>query len=147
MTFDTALNLVWALVGGGAIGALAARDVCRVVPLRDRCRRSLVVFIACVALFPCVSASDDMVQFERLQVNSQSGGRVVAGLPVKRGEKSALYLACLLESLENFQISAACQFLLTLFLMALVGMLSDQGIKQPLPSRLGRSPPACVSLG
>ena len=147
MTFDTALNLVWALVGGGAIGALAARDVCRVVPLRDRCRRSLVVFIACVALFPCVSASDDMVQFERLQVNSQSGGRVVAGLPVKRGEKSALYLACLLESLENFQISTTCQLCAGLCLLALVGTFSDHGVERPLPSRPGRSPPAFVSLG
>jgi len=81
MTFDTALNLVWALVGGGAIGALAARDVCRVVPLRDRCRRSLVVFIACVALFPCVSASDDMVQFEHLQVSPRTGGRLLVLCP------------------------------------------------------------------
>jgi len=146
VTFDAALNLVWALVVAAALGALAARDVSRRAPLLDGCRRALVVFIACLALFPCVSASDDMVQFERLQVNSRTGGEVVGGLPIKRGEKPALYLARLLESLENFQISTARQLHLTLCLQALVGTLSDQGVERPLPSRLGRSPPAFASV-
>lgn len=147
MTFDTALNLVWALVGAVALGALAARDACGRVPLWDRCRRALVVFIACVALFPCVSASDDLVQFERLQVSSQTGGEIVGAWPGKRGEKPAVYLARLLESLENFEISTASRLLLTLCFLALVGTFSDQGVERPLPSRLGRSPPAFASLG
>jgi len=147
MTFDTALNLVWALVGTAALGALAARDTCQRIPLRDRCRRALVVFIACVALFPCVSASDDLVQFERLQINSRTGGEVASGSALKRGEKPALYLARLLESLENFQISTARQLLLTLCLLALVGTFSGESVKRPLPSPLGRSPPAFLSLG
>jgi hypothetical protein len=147
MTLDTALNLVWAFAGAAALGALAARDICREVPLGDRCHRALVVLIACVALFPCVSASDDMVQFERLQADSRTGGEVVRGLPVNRGERPALYLARLLEILENFQISTACQLRLSLCLLSLVGTFSDLGIERPLPSRLGRSPPAFVFLG
>jgi hypothetical protein len=146
MTFDTALNLVWALAGTAALGALEARDIRRQVHPWDRCRRALVVFIACVALFPCVSASDDMVQFERLKANSRTGGEVVDGLPSKRGEKRAIYLARLLESLENFQISTTCQLRLSLCLLALVGTFSDRGIERPLPSRLGRSPPEFVFL-
>jgi len=146
VTFDTALNLVWALVGAGSLVVLAARDVFCRIPFWDRCRRALVVFIACVALFPCVSASDDMVQFEHLQVSPRTGGEVVGALPVKRAEKPALYLARLLESLENFQISTARQLLLTLCLLALVGTFSDQGVERPLPSRLGRSPPAFASI-
>jgi hypothetical protein len=147
MTFDTALNLVWAFAGVAALGALAARDICRQVHLWDRCRRALVVFVACVALFPCVSASDDMVQFERLQANSRTDGQVVDGLPAKRGVKPDLYLARLLESLENFQISTTCQLCAGLCLLALVGTFSDHGVERPLPSRPGRSPPAFVSLG
>jgi hypothetical protein len=147
MTFDTALNLVWAFAGAAALGTLAARDICRQVDLWDRCRRTLVVFVACVALFPCVSASDDMVQFEHLQVNSRTGGEGVGCLPVKRGEKPALYLARLLESLENFQISTTCQLRPGLCLLALVGTFSDHRVARPLPSRPGRSPPPFVALG
>jgi hypothetical protein len=147
MTFDTALNLVWALAGTAALGALAARDIRRQVDLWHRCRRVLAVFIAWVALFPCVSASDDLVQFERLKANSRTGGEEVDGLPSKRGEKRAIYLARLLESLENFQIPTTCQLRLSLCLLALVGTFSDHGIERPLPSRLGRSPPAFVFLG
>lgn len=146
MTFDTALNLVWALLGVAALGSLAARDVRRRVGVWDRCRRALVVFIASVALFPCVPASDDIVQFERLQVSSRTGGEVVGGVPLKRREKTALYLARLLESLENFQISTACQRLLTLCLLALVGTFSDQGVERPLSSRFGRCPLSCLSV-
>ena len=147
MTLDTALNLVWVLVGTAALGALAARDLCRRVPLWDRCRRALAVGIACVALFPCVSASDDLVQFERLKASSRSLAKVVDALAVKRVEKPALYLARLLESLENFQISSAHRLLFTLCLLALVGTFSNQGVERPLPSRLGRSPPALAFFG
>ena len=147
MTFDTALNLVWVLVGTAALGALAARDVCRRVPLWNRCRRALAVGIACVALFPCVSASDDLVQFERLKASSLRGDQGIDAFSVKRVEKPALYLARLLESLENFQISSAHRLLFTPRLLALVGTFSNQGVERPLPSRLGRSPPALAFLG
>jgi hypothetical protein len=146
MTFDGALNLVWLLVGAAALGVLAARDMCRRVPLWDRCRRALAVAIACVALFPCVSASDDLVQFERLKASSLSQDEVDA-LPAKRVENPALYLARLLESLENFQISTVRQLHVTLSLLALVGPFSNQGVERPLPSRLGRSPPVLAPLG
>ncbi len=147
MTFDAALNLVWALVGAVALGALAVRDVRRRTPFWDRCRGALAVFIASVALFPCVSASDDLVRFERLQVSSQAASAVASPLPEKRGEKPALYLARLLESLENFQISTACRFLVTLFFLALVAAFSHQRVERPLPCPLGRSPPRFASLG
>lgn len=147
MTFDTALNLVWAVVGAVALGALAARDLrCR-VPLWERCRRALAVFIACVALFPCVSASDDLVRFERLQVSAQTARAVASPLPEKRGEKPSFYLARLLESLENFQISTARRFLVTLCFLALVGAFSHQSVERPLPCPLGRSPPRFASSG
>lgn len=146
MTFDTALNLTWALVGAVALAALAIGDARRRIPLSDRCRRALAVFVASVALFPCVSASDDMVRFERLQLSSPTGGQVVGTPPEKRGQKPTLYLARLLESLENFRISPACRSLLILCFLALVRVFSRQCVERPRPCPLGRSPPRFVFL-
>lgn len=147
MTFDAALNLLWALMGVGALGALVIRDARRQAPLGARCRSALAVFIASVALFPCVSASDDLVRFDRLQVSLPATNPVASPLPEKRGPRPALYLARLLESLENFQISATCRFLITLYFLALVGAFSHRGVERPLPCPFGRSPPRFASLG
>ena len=147
MALDAGLNLLWALMGVVALGALAVRDARRQVRLRDRCRSALAVFIASVALFPCVSASDDLVRFDRLQVSSPAANAVTSPLPAKRGPRAALCLARLLESLENFQISTTCRFLITLYLLALVGAISRQGVERPLPCPFGRSPPCFAPLG
>jgi len=62
-TVDTALNLTWALLCVSALGLLWWRD--RRSANRDpraRLRRTLSIFVAAVALFPCISASDDRVR-------------------------------------------------------------------------------------
>lgn len=148
MSFDVALNLVWALVGAAALGLVAVRETQRrtLSVGWDQCRRALAVFIASVALFPCVSASDDMVRFERLRVSSQKACDAVGSLPEERGEKSVLYLARLLESLECCEISTPCQVPVALPLLALVGATRHQSVERPLPCPLGRSPPSMAPL-
>jgi hypothetical protein len=62
-TVDTVLNLTWAVL---CVSALAfqwwrERSVVHKDP-RARLRRTLSIFVAVVALFPCISASDDRVR-------------------------------------------------------------------------------------
>ncbi|MBV8847400.1 MAG: hypothetical protein JO307_31710 [Bryobacterales bacterium] len=66
---EALLNLLWVLVCVGALGFNFWRS--RVSPGMQtrgaRLRRTLSVFLAAVALFPCISASDDRVRLGDLQ--------------------------------------------------------------------------------
>lgn len=67
-SIDTALNVVWALL---CISAVVChwrweRRHSRAHSRRIRFYRALCVFLAAVALFPCISASDDRVRLRDL---------------------------------------------------------------------------------
>ncbi len=143
MTFEAALNLLWALVGVAALGVLGVSELRRrrATTVRARCRRGLAVLIATVALFPCVSASDDLVRFEHFQLNLKTHAGVGTSLPEKANPRPALYLARLLEALENFQISAVGWLFVTLGFFALIRVVCKLSCERSLPSPTGRAPP------
>ena len=102
MQADTALNVGWALLCIGAVlwhlwrrrrDTLAHTRLVRVY-------RALSVFLAAVALFPCISASDDRV---RLQ-DFDAGFSHSAGLD--RNHAKNLALAAQLDAIEDGQATA-----------------------------------------
>lgn len=147
MHFDTALNLVWALVGVVALGALGVSELRRgAVTLQSRCRRGIAVLVATVALFPCISASDDLVCLEQLQVGPAKRAEFAQGQTKESNQRLGLSLALQLESLENFLISSSCFDHGTVSQFARVGPHAIRCCERPLPSRAGRAPPSHTSL-
>src|SRR5580658_5134998 len=116
MTVAGALNLFWVLSVLVALGVLVSIERHRRARFRDRCRRGFAVVLAAVALFPCISASDDFVRFGGLMTPGQSAE---AGVSAANWDASAeghsVHLARLLQVLDSFQLSAAAWLLVTLF--------------------------------
>lgn len=73
MTPDTLLNLLWLLTVVGAIAVWGVTELRRSNPstFRARMRRGVAVLAATVALFPALSASDDVVSLRQLQPSCQ----------------------------------------------------------------------------
>lgn len=143
MSVDSALNLVWALAAVVALGvfAVSERRRRRGATFTARCRRGLAVFVAAVALFPCISASDDLVRFEAMQAGLGTRTAIQNQVAANSSDKPALYLARLLEALENFQISTAVSLLAALCFFAVVRIRFSRGRDRFLPSRASRAPP------
>src|SRR5256885_2353394 len=59
----TVLNLIWLLVSVAAIGALLVSERGRSSAGMARIHRLIAVLLVTVSLFPCVSASDDVISF------------------------------------------------------------------------------------
>jgi len=141
MRIDTALNLFWAVAAIAALGSLGLSEIGRRASLRSRLRRVLAVFVAAVALFPSISASDDFARFAQLQIGAEAGAQIAESVAQESNDKPALYLARLAEALESLQISAACGLLVTLCLFAFVAFSCELAPEQSLPTAKGRGPP------
>lgn len=143
MHFDVALNLIWAIVGAVSLLILGASELRRgATTLRSRCRRGMAVFIATVALFPCISASDDLVCLKQLNFGASMGMDQFAPQSKCSNEKPNLSLALQLESLEHSQISSSGLAPSKLSQMASVGHHLIRCCSRPVPFRSGRAPPA-----
>ena len=108
MYLTTALNLFWALIGVFALCLFLAAERRRsaVCAARGRVRRLCAVVVVILSLFPCVSASDDVLGLSYLRTDRTSGNSHNTSFPDSGKEKSAIQLAHLLQSLENLQICA-----------------------------------------
>lgn len=143
MTVADGLNLFWALGALSAIGVLALRERRRGTRLRDRCRRGFVVFLAAVALFPCISASDDLVRFGVMPAALRGqGSKIGAAVPASSGSGHAVHLARLLEALESFQIAVAIEVLVALCFFTWVLYAAELASERIAFSPTGRAPPA-----
>jgi len=143
VSFDAALNLLWLLV---CLGAVVYQTVLeqRLGKRRDgraRSRRTLSVIMAAIALFPCISATDDVVAMWCL--NGSVAGDEKAGLVSEHGTplKPAANLVRLLELIDHFQISVAFYILLILCLITLLVAHQRPPLVWCIRSSSGRSPP------
>lgn len=148
MHFDVALNLIWAIVGAVSLVILGVSELRRgVTTLRSRCRRGIAVFIATVALFPCISASDDLVCLKQLNFGASMGMEQFGPQSKSSNEKSNLSLALQLESLEHSQISSMGLVPSRLSQVADVGRHLIRCCDRPIPSRSDRAPPPVQFVG
>lgn len=148
MTLETGLNLIWACFAAAALAVFVVGEWWRrrEATLAARCRRGLAVFVAAVALFPSVSASDDLVRFEVLQTASPARSQLTGQTTTNSNDGPGLYLARLSDALENSQISSVCWLLVILCFFALVGVRFERGRDRSLPSFASRAPPLFLSL-
>src|SRR5579863_1855132 len=104
MTVASALNLVWLFTALVLLGSLIAAERRRHARLKDRLRRACAVFMAAVAFFPCISASDDFVRFGEMEPGTGLAAGVHAAVPANSAGEH-VHLARLLQVLDSFQIT------------------------------------------
>ena len=131
------LNAVWGLIAFAAVllFALAERRKWCVKRAGGRVQRISAVLIAVCFLFPCVSASDDILGLSTL--GSRHSDSSPAG-------KNSVHLERVLQELENLQLSAAFVFVVALSCLGSVIVLGLQSIARQLPCLAGRGLPSAA---
>jgi hypothetical protein len=139
VTFETALNLLWCVIGvGGLLGLyLSERTKC----ITGRRRRIVAVLLTTVSLFPCVSATDDEFCLSLLQSRVGKHGGVGAPLPEDARDKAHQNLGRILETLDHCQVSSAYTFGVIFWFVGLVLFATQLSCVRALLNQAGRSPP------
>ena len=134
----TALNVIWATLGFLALLAFFISERRGILVARgSRVRRFAAVSVIVLSLFPCVSASDDILGLAELGVKAQHH--------TSRGtlpDKSSLQLSHLLQALENLQIATIFFFACVSLCFGFIFHARHESIARQLPCLLGRAPPA-----
>ena len=112
MTVASGLNLFWLVSALVALGVFVYWERGRRGSLWDRCRRGFAVSLAAVALFPCISASDDLVRFGAIS-GGENAPIAVSAASDDSSQSRTVRLARLLQVLESFQLSAAAWLAVT----------------------------------
>jgi hypothetical protein len=143
VSFETVLNAVWLSMGLCALGALAWSETRRPAVEWQACAgRLLVVLLAVIFLFPCVSASDDLMTLAGLQFIPETRGEVGNRLPRDPGgDKPIANLERLFESLQTFRIPALYGLLMALLCVAFIACPGARASERWLAVACGRAPP------
>lgn len=140
MSFDTALNALWVLLGAIAlVWTLRARY--RSTPEPSVTASSLhVIRVALVlaALFPYVSATDDVVRIQTLDQQHQHGHPA--------GQNQNQNLIRLYETMDTPLVCRVQEITFVLFFVALVITPVLKWSSRSEPAESGRSPPLLASL-
>jgi hypothetical protein len=133
---EALLNLVWALVCVGALGFNFWRNRISATQTRAaRLRCTISVFLSAIALFPCISASDDRVRLGDLQTPpAQSSAFVKANLHSG--------LAPIFEDPEHGQTSAPLRLAVIVRFFVMVRLETPALTRWSSLNSLGRAPPA-----
>jgi hypothetical protein len=123
---DAALNLIWVVL---CVSAIVWQWT------RARAAGTLAVFLAAVALFPCISASDDRVRL--LDLDAAAGNRTA----VKKSVAENLPLTLQLEDLEHAQPPTSVSFLPTLSFALMVHTEDAACIRRTRANSSSRGPP------
>jgi len=131
ISLDAALDLLWL---GIALSAILGFG-------RLNGRRSLIVFLATVALFPVVSDSDDLLNLSFLRIPAPHH-RSAGTAPEDPRETDSIHLARLFESLDHWQPAAAFGFAAALCFVAILIALQCTLCTRAVLASAGRAPPA-----
>jgi uncharacterized membrane protein HdeD (DUF308 family) len=138
--FDTALNLVWALLGVIAL----ASTVCAAVHARSHRRPAWLhiigVALIIAALFPYISATDDLVWTENLATQHADDH----SSPAKKTSNSNLIR--LYETLDTPLACATCSLSIVFLAIWFVLLPTLKRDRRAAPTRAGRSPPVAASV-
>jgi hypothetical protein len=145
------LNLAWAAICLAAFAWLIAAENRREHQRARASRRTIIyrgiaLSLALVSLFPCVSASDDLVRLQFLGANTTtstpSDSHKSPASPDQSEKKALGMLGRLLEALDSVQITVALALCITLCLFSLAITESHRSLDRFLPARAGRAPPS-----
>jgi hypothetical protein len=133
--FDTTLNAAWLLLGLLAI-AISVRISSRRATCSRRwpkCLHVIVIAVIVSALFPYISATDDLVRIEHFVPQHEHQG--------SQHSKQADNLLRLYEVMDAPLVCEVQRIEFTLLFIAFVLVAVAAGIERIAPLRAGRSPP------
>src|SRR6266481_3439103 len=143
MELVTVLNLVWLVVSAAAIGALLVWERGRSSAGITRTQRLMAVLLVTVSLFPCVSASDDVISFAYVSAGLETRSGFGHSVPNENsGNASVIYLA--LQNLEHLQVSAFYTLLVAICFFGFVFFSAQRSVFRQSPSFASRAPPQPV---
>jgi hypothetical protein len=137
---DTTLNVVWLLLSAFALGLTVYARSHRKSHSRNTPKRLHLAGVALIlaALFPYISATDDVLRLEHLtsQHQQRSSGK---GTPSDD-------LIRLYQTMDTPLVCRTCEIALILFFVCLVVTLQRRSYLRTAPLQAGRSPPSGLSL-
>lgn len=146
MHFDTALNLVWLLLGLFASGSIFHAIFYRKDEEIRRSKRLHAVGLGLivVALFPYISATDDVLRIQHFRSQSDvtlQQNKEHSSTPSK-GNSQTDDLMRLYEVMDTPLICRVCEISLTFVFIAFTFSPAIRLIDRPAPGCAGRSPPS-----
>lgn len=102
------------------------------------------ILLVTVSLFPCVSASDDLINFAYVSAGFETRSGFGHSVPEDSNTSTVIYLA--LQNLEHLQITAFYTLFVTLCFFGFVFCLAPQSVFRQLPSFVSRGPPQVSSV-
>jgi hypothetical protein len=140
----TVLNLIWLFVALAAVGAVLVSERRRAPTPGARGQRLVSILLVTVSLFPCVSASDDLINFAYVSAGFETRSGFGHSVPEDSNTSTVIYLA--LQNLEHLQITAFYTLFVTLCFFGFVFCLAPQSVFRQLPSFVSRGPPQVSSV-
>lgn len=139
MQFDTALNLVWLVLGLTALASTIRAALCRTPRLKNSPAWLHVVGVALIAasLFPYISATDDALRAEHFAAQHEQGH------PGKHNRMDNLMR--LYEAMDNPLLMEARKVVLIFFFVSFVFTPALRAGGRMVPRQAGRSPPLAVA--
>lgn len=117
----------------------------RVSTLAARLHRGMAVLLVTVSLFPCVSASDDVISFAYVSAGLETRSGFGHSTPEDSNSNSVIYLV--LNNLEHLQITAFYTLFVAIFFFGFVFYSAPKSVFRQVPSFASRAPPQASIAG
>jgi hypothetical protein len=140
----TALNLIWLLLTFAALATVLLSERRRISTQAARGQRLFSVLLVTVSLFPCVSASDDVVSFSYVSAGLETRSGFGHSAPDNSNTNTEIYLA--LQNLDHLQVTAFYTLFVAFCFFGLVFSSAPRSILRQLPSFVSRGPPQVASV-
>jgi hypothetical protein len=140
----TVLNLIWLLAAVGSVFAVLVSERSRRATSTTSGQRLLSVLLVMVSLFPCVSASDDVINFAYVSAGLETRSGFGHSGPDNSDTDTVIYLV--LQNLEHLQITAFYTLFVAFLFFGLVSISTPRSVLRQLPSFVSRGPPAPAFL-
>jgi hypothetical protein len=141
----TALNLVWLSVAVFAVAAVLVSELRRRSSLSARGHSVMAVSLVMVSLFPCVSASDDLINFAWVSAGLETRSGFGHSAPESSDTDTVVYLA--LQNLEHLQVTAFYTLIVAFCFFGFVGSSTPRSVLRQRPSVVSRGPPQSEFIG
>lgn len=146
MHFDTALNLVWLLLGSVALGSSVYAIFYSRCEENRQSRRLHIVGLGLIvlALFPYISATDDVLRIEHFSSQHEAALQPTkqhSSSTPNKGHSGTDNLMRLYEVMDSPLICRVCEFSLTFVFIAFAVLPAIRLLERPAPRCAGRSPP------
>jgi hypothetical protein len=136
---DTALNLAWLLLGASALAATLGLS--RRASFSSKQLHLVIVSAIVVALFPYISATDDMLRIEHFTAQ-QTHLTAQQTHPNGSSHKASDDLLRLYETLDSPLIGGSCRIIFTAVFCVLLATPVRRTVRRSIPLEAGRSPPS-----